>query len=183
MATTVEFYPENQEAEEMREGDFLLTHGKYPVSWLIRLGQRLRYEKRYARWNHAALVLSKNGRIAEALSMGVVENDISKYQGTDYYLVRLRNVSDEDRRQMMDFAKSVLSAPYRTQYGWLTIVSIILTLLTSSELVIGMVGTAICSGFVAEALVRTGIIFDKPPSHMMPADLAKKYLSAPQAAA
>ena len=87
MATPVEFYPENQEAEEMREGDFLLTHGQYAVSWLIRLGQRLRYEDRYARWNHAALVLSREGRIAEALSMGVVENNISKYQGTDYYLV------------------------------------------------------------------------------------------------
>jgi hypothetical protein len=45
------------------------------------------------------------------------------------------------------------------------------------------VGTAICSGFVAEALVRTGVIFEKPPSHMMPADLAKKYLTASQAAA
>ena len=61
----------------MREGDFLLTHGKYTISRLIRFGQRLRYEERYARWNHAALVLSKEGRIAEALSRGVVENDIS----------------------------------------------------------------------------------------------------------
>jgi hypothetical protein len=100
MATTAEFYPQNQEAEEMREGDFLLTHGNYTVSWLIRLGQRLRYEERYARWNHAALVLSGEGRIAEALSMGVVENDISKYRGTDYYLVQLRDVSDEDRSEM-----------------------------------------------------------------------------------
>ncbi len=173
MATTVEFYPENRQAEEMREGDFLLTHGEYVISWFIRLGQRLRHEERYARWNHAALVLSSDGRIAEALSTGVVENDISKYQGTDYYLVRLRDVSDEDRKQMMAFANSVLSAPYRTEYGWITIASIILTLLTSSRLVFELVGTAICSGFVAEALVRTGIIFDKPPSHMMPADLAK----------
>jgi hypothetical protein len=77
----------------------------------------------------------------------------------------------------------VLSAPYRTQYGWLTIASIILTLLTNSRIVFGMIGTAVCSGFVAEALVRTGIIFDKPPSHMMPADLAQKYLSESQAAA
>ena len=84
---------------------------------------------------------------------------------------------------MMVFAESVLSAPYRTQYGWLTIASIVLTLLTNSKLVFGMVGTAICSGFVAQALVRTGIIFDKPPSNMMPADLAQKYLSASQAAA
>jgi hypothetical protein len=42
MSTTVEFYSEGQAAEEMREGDFLLTHGDYLVSRLIRFGQRLR---------------------------------------------------------------------------------------------------------------------------------------------
>jgi hypothetical protein len=183
MSTTVEFYPESQTADEMREGDFLLTHGDYLVSRLIRFGQRLSHEERYARWNHAVLVLSKDGRIAEALSQGVVETHVSKYEGKDYYLVRLQGVSDEDRGQMMAFANSVLSSPDRTEYGWLTIASIILTLLTTSRFVFGMVGTAICSGFVAETLVRTGVIFEKPPSHMMPADLAKKYLTPSQAVA
>lgn len=183
MATTVKFYPKDRAAEEMREGDFLLTHGDYLVSRLIRFGQRLRHEDRYARWNHAVLILSEDGRIAEALSQGVVENHISKYEGEDYYLVRLQGVRDEDRNQMMVFARSVLDSLDRTEYGWLTIASMILTLLTSSRFVFGMVGTAICSGFVAEALVRTGVIFEKPPSHMLPADLARKYLTPSQAAA
>ena len=183
MPTTVEFYPKGREAEGMREGDFLLTHDKNIIGWLVRFGQRLRYEEHYARWNHAVLVLSEDGRIAEALSMGVVENHISKYQGEDYYLVRLRDVSDEDRKQVVAFARSVLDSPDRTEYGWPTFASIILMLLTNSRWVFGMVGTAICSGFVAEALVRTGAIFEKPPGHMMPADLAKEYLDASQAAA
>ncbi len=76
---------------------------------------------------------------------------------------------------MMAFADSVLNTDDRTEYGWPTILSIILTLLTGSRLVFGMAGTAICSGFVAEALVRAGEIFDKPPSHMLPADLASHY--------
>ncbi len=180
MPTTVEFYPKDREAEGMREGDFLLTHDKNIIGWVVRFGQRLRYEERYARWNHAVLVLSEDGRIAEALSMGVVEDHISKYQGEDYYLVRLRDVSDEDRKQMVAFAESVLKAPYRTRYGWPTLTSIVLTLLTNSRWVFGRVDTAICSGFVAEALVRTGAIFEKPPSHMMPADLAKEYLGEAQ---
>jgi len=183
VTATVEFYPKNREAETMRGGDFLLTHGDYVISQLIRFGQRLRHEERYARWNHAVLVLSEDGRIAEALSRGVEENNISDYEGKDYYLVRLQGVSDEDRAQMITFARSVLDSPDRTEYGWLTIASIVLTLLTSSKFVFGMVGTAICSGFVAEALVRTGVIFDKPPSHMMPADLASKYLTAAEATA
>ena len=81
--------------------------------------------------------------------------------------MQLQGVSDEDRNQMMAFARSVLDSPDRTEYGWLIIASIILTLLTSNRFVFGMVGTAICSGFVGEALVRTGVIFDKPPSHMI----------------
>jgi hypothetical protein len=48
------------------------------------------------------------------------------------------------------------------------------------ECVFGLVGTAICSGFVAEALVRTGVIFEKPPSHMMPSDLAKSTSPLPK---
>ena len=81
MRTSVEFYSKNEEAEAMREGDFLLTHGDYIVSRLIRFGQRLRHEERYARWNHAVLVLSEDGQIAEAPSHGVVENNISDYLG------------------------------------------------------------------------------------------------------
>jgi len=77
----------------------------------------------------------------------------------------------------------VLDSPDRTEYEWLTIVSIILTLLTSSRFVFETMGIAICRGFVAEALVRLGIIIEKPPSHMMSADLAKKDLTASQAAA
>jgi hypothetical protein len=118
--------------------------------------------------------LNEEGDIAEALSNGVVRNHISRYTPPACYLVKI-NASDEDRSQMMALAEAVLTDCDRTEYGWLTILSIILTLLTGSKLVFGMVGTAICSGFVAEALVRAGEIFDKPPSHMMPADLAMHY--------
>ncbi len=50
------------------------------------------------------------------------------------------------------------------RYGFLGI-SIVLTLLIGSRLALGVVGTAICSGFV----------FDKRPSHVMPADLARTF--------
>jgi hypothetical protein len=44
----------------------------------------------------------------------------------------------------------------------------------------GFVGTAICSGFVAKALVRTGVIFEKPPSHIMPSDIANSTSPLPK---
>jgi len=178
--TVVRFYESGEEIEGYEGGDFILTRGEYWTSKLIRFGQGLRTDKMYAWWNHAALVLNENGDIAEALSNGVVCNHISRYTSPACYLVKI-TASDEDRRQMTAFAESVLTSPDRTEYGWLTILSITLTLLTGSRLVFGVAGTAICSGFVAEALVRTGEIFDKPPSHMMPADLAKHYRASNRA--
>jgi hypothetical protein len=182
METSTIFYPEGQGAQEVRPGDFLLTHGDYPTSRLIRLSQRLRYEERYARWSHVALITSADGDLAEAASTGIVSGHIRDYLGTDYHLVPLQNVSDEDRGQVKKFADNVLHAPYRTEFAWYVVASVMLTLLTNSRFVFGMVGTATCSGFVAEALVRTGIIFEKPPSHMTPADLAMKYLKKDLAA-
>jgi len=170
-------YPEGVEAERLQGGYFVLTHGSHVMSRLIRFGQSLRFKgesTRFARWNHVALVLDESGRLGEALSTGVVTTDISKYTGTDYYVVEIE-CSEEDRRQVLEFATAVLTAPQRTRYGWWTIGSLAISQLTGSRFIFGKIGTAICSGFVSEALVRTGAIFARPPAYMTPADLAEHY--------
>jgi len=171
----VERWEPGEAAEHLETGDIVLTHGDHWTSKLIRFGQRLRFRgprRDFARWNHAALVLDREGNLAEALSRGVERTNLSKYKGTDYYLVRVE-CSDEDRRQIAAFAESVLK--HRTTYGWLTIVSLFFTLAFGSTFIIGKIGTAICSGFASEALVRTGAVFERPPSYMMPADLAEYF--------
>lgn len=157
------------ESDTPEPGDFILTRGDFVFSKLIRLGQRLRYSKAHARYNHAALVIGHDGELAEALGQGVVESHISKYRPENYFVVKVR-ASPEDQEQIVRYAEAVLAARYR--YGWLTIVSVGLSLLTGSSLVFGRAGTAICSGFVASGLVRAGYIFPVPPEHMTPADLA-----------
>ena len=105
--TVVRLYESGEEIEGYEGGDFLLTHGEYWTSRLIRFGQGLRTDKRYAWWNHAALVLNEKGDIAEALSDGVVCNNVSRYTPPACYLVKI-NASNEDRSQTMAFAESVL---------------------------------------------------------------------------
>ncbi len=163
------FAPVGVESEIPEPGDFILTSGDYWSSKLIRWGQHLRFDAQFARYNHAALVIGHDGELAEALGQGVVESHVSKYRPEDYYVVKV-GASEEDQEQIVRYAEAVLAARYR--YGWLTIVSVTLTLLTGSSLVFGMAGTAICSGFVASGLVRAGYIFPVPPDHMTPADLA-----------
>ncbi len=167
------------QAVRLQVGYFVLTRSDHTVSKLIRVGQALRYrwmskprgrltpsQRRATHWNHAALVLDSKGRIAEALGSGVVERNLSKY--TDDYIAVPFWVNPIDREQIVAFAESVMAARWR--YGYATIASLALVV-TGSRLAFERPGTAICSGFVAEALTRAGVIFPERPYRMMPADL------------
>lgn len=156
-----------------RAGDFLLTGvtAQGIVSWAIKLGSWLRrFEAPYRRFSHAALVIDDDGTLAEALRRGVQCSPLSKYTPADYVLVRT-GVPDHDRTQILRFAEAVLNA--KTRYGFATIVGLGLYCVTGAQLCIQLSGTAICSGFVSDALTRAGFIWPRAPFAMMPADLAR----------
>jgi uncharacterized protein YycO len=158
-------------------GDFILTHGAEFFSQLIRFGQQLRFhgaDRPYTYWNHAALVVSSGGAIVEALGSGVERRSLSDYDPTQYTVVRI-TTSAEDRTEAAVFAERCVGH----RYGWTTIVSITLSLLTGAKFSFGFNGQLICSGLVARALERTTAIFEDEPSHIMPAELAKLYGAAP----
>jgi uncharacterized protein YycO len=163
-------------------GDFILTHTKGVYGILIRFGQSLRYHgdnAKYARWNHAALIVSEGGDLVEALSAGVVKTNIEHYKPTERYIVHVaEKVADKrDRQQAVDFAG--YWCQHNEGYGWTKIVSIGLALLTGCKFSFGIDGQFICSGLVASALERTSTIFDQDPANMSPADLAKHFNVTP----
>ncbi len=98
---------------------------------------------------------------------------LSDYKPTEYHLVSLKDdfAWEHDREQAVKFARTCLGM----KYGYLDIVSIALSLLTGCKFSFGFDGQAICSGLVARALERTNAIFNRSPSHIMPADLAKYF--------
>lgn len=156
-----------------RPGDFILTHGAEWTSRLIRFGQGLRYRgpsAKYAYWNHAALIVDGAGAIIEALGTGVAQRSIHEYHPTQYTVVRI-TASDEDRAQVVAFARSALGA----KYGVVTIVSIAVSLVTGGKFAFAIDGQLICSGLVARALERTSAIFRHDPARIMPAELAELY--------
>ena len=166
------YAPAGVESALPEPGDIVLTHNPYWTSRIIRFGQRLRYDKAHAFYNHVAVAYDSRGTIVEALGNGVVKRPISVYEDTPYYVIRVRAGSG-DRRQVVNFLDAVLKARWR--YGYLTIASVALTLLTGYSLVFARAGTAICSGLAAEALTRCGEVFEKPPAFMVPADLARHF--------
>jgi len=174
-----EFGP-GESIQDPRPGDFALTRGHDWTSFMIRVGERLRYRgpnRKYAYWNHALLFVDDKGGIIEALGSGVTPGNISKYTPVDYHVVRLDGVSDGDRLHEVAFGDDCV-AKHR-EYGYLTIVSIALSLLFGGRLGFGIDGQEICSGLVARALERTGEIFEIDSWHMMPADLAAAYQVEP----
>ena len=158
---------------DLQPGDFVLTHGAEFFSQLIRFGQQIRFRGKdniFTYWNHAALVVSAEGTIVEALGAGVERRSIDEYANTQFTVVRIE-ASSEDRAEAAAFAERCVGL----EYGWTTVVSIALSLLTGGSFNFGFAGQMICSGLVARALERTTAIFAQDPSHVMPAELAKIY--------
>jgi uncharacterized protein YycO len=180
VAADHETFGPGQTVQDPLPGDFILTHGKAWTSKLIRFGQRLRYhgtDAKYTRWNHAAMFINEEGDLVEALGGGVQKRNVSVYEGTEYTVVRIQKVvgAKGDRGEVVEFATWSLGQPY----GFLTIVSIAIGLILGGRLTFAFDGQSICSGLVARALERTKAIFNREPSQIMPADLAKYFRVEP----
>lgn len=170
---SVDYYEKGVQAPDFQPGDFILTRGKNWISWLIRFVQAVRFrgdDRIFAFWNHAAIVVTEEGDLVEALGKGVAFTHISKYTPKEYILVRIE-ASEEDRIQAAKFAFSCLGS----KYGLLNFLSIGFCLLTGAKIIAGIDGTYICSALVARALERTDARFDKSPIRISPADLARYY--------
>jgi hypothetical protein len=164
-------------------GDFILTHSAGFTGALIRFGESLRFrgaDAKYAHWSHAALIVSEDGDLIEAVGKGILCTPISHYKSAERYLVHLSDevASPHDREQAVNFARYWLKV--RPRYGYLTAISIAISLVTRCRIVFGFDGQFICSGLVASALERTGTIFAHNPANLTPADLAMHFnFSAP----
>jgi hypothetical protein len=158
-------------------GDFLLGRAHGYKHGLLRFGQGLRMSRRrrrFARYTHAALVVSESGDLIEAVGTGVRRSHVRAYidAGEPYRIVRIK-VSDEDRRQMVEFAEAALAR--KAPYGFLSNVSTALWALTGSRLIFFLDGSYTCSGLVAAALERTSTRFTTNAARVMPAQLAEMF--------
>lgn len=165
-----------QRAEGIQPGDFILTHGIGTIDSLIRFGQSLRFTgdaAKFAYWNHCALITSPDGDLIEATDQGVCASHLSKYDGTDYIIVKI-SALDIDRLEATTFATACIGR----KYGWTHIVSCGISLLTGLNFSFGFDSQMICSGLVATSLERTSAVFDRDAAHITPADLAKYYNAA-----
>jgi cell wall-associated NlpC family hydrolase len=149
----------------LEPGDIIFCHRKGIVPWIIRTGQKLRNPKG-SYWSHVAIV-AREDYVIEALTRGVKRTHISEYSGIEFS-VKKTSLQGMDTIQALNFAGQCVGQ----KYGWFTILGIALRFLTPGRgLWFGMNGSEICSGLVAQALVRGWYIFDYEPASMTPAEL------------
>jgi uncharacterized protein YycO len=167
----VERYGPGEEATRFDPGDFILTHRYRPIAGLIRIAQELRFrgpDSVYAHWTHCALVVSEDGALVEAESVGVKLSPISKYRSKEYHLVRL---GPEGRAKAVAYA----TAQVGQAFGFLALTGATLFLLTGRPFRLTRRNHQICSGLVVRALQAGGLLLDADPNLNLPADLAKRY--------
>lgn len=166
--------------QTLHVGDIVFT-GKLSqgiTSLAIKLGQRLRhgFKSPYVIWSHCAIVVdAEKGLVCEAVSSGVKINAIAdRFPDGDFAVLSVgERLHPHDRGQIMDFLGAVLES--KAKYGFWTFAGLALYCLTGSKLCIQKAGTSICSGLVCDAYTRAGVIWERPPYAMTPADIAKHY--------
>jgi hypothetical protein len=138
------------------------------INWWIRFAQRRKYG-RYsvaARWNHVFIVTDIYGGIIEADPGGVTRANLRKYRNQDFEL----------RRPPYGPGGAAIVVAAATEhlgrkYGFLTIASVALSLLTGTKLRFGISGQEICSGEAADDMTRANIDCGPDESFDTPADL------------
>jgi uncharacterized protein YycO len=171
--TTYKAYAPGESASKFKPGDFILTHSKAIPGKVIRAGEFIRYHgdmRDFSHWNHAALIISEDGKLIEAVGRGVSYGHISEYQDVEYYLINT-NLNKQSQDQTVNAAISFLD----DKYGWVTIASLTIELLTGIKIQFSSSNSIICSALVAIALWAGGYVFDRNPLQMMPADLAAAF--------
>ncbi len=158
---------------DVRPGDIILIRGPGWLGWLIRLGARIRYRNddlRYAHWSHAAMVLAANGHLVEVHALGVGICGIEKFRANEFHYVRL-DLSDRDRALAARYGRSCVGQ----RYGVSSFLLFCLSLALGDRFHVPDWGQQGCVALIVRALQRAGVAFDRAPSDMMPADLAKRF--------
>lgn len=151
-----------------KPGDLVLCRQNTILDKIISVSQRLHTSSKASHWTHVAVVKDPTtGDLYEAVASGVQVGNISAYP--DHLVINL-NIDDNDRAKMIAFCEHWLGA----EYGFLTLLSIGLDLLTPAFFHFRSGDTFICSQYAGMAYAHTGWICPLiDESHIMPSNIAE----------
>ena len=151
-------------------GDLIFCRGSGIVSRAIRLAERIRW-RAGSKWNHVAVLEAKSlagWTVVQAGGRGVTSTPLSAMApGGGYVVVPAPETCRED---VVAFARAQVGS----QYGYLTIASIVVTLLSPNFVNVMLPNTWICSALAAESLRAGGWVHNWPDVYQVsPAALSE----------
>jgi hypothetical protein len=165
-------YAPGQGVSRSRPGDVVLLRHTDLLGLLIRAFARIRFrapeDRPYTYWSHVALVVSTAGHVVEVNTRGVMVSHIRNYRDRDYHYVAL-DLPAAGRSAAARYALSCVKQKYSVRNFLLLAATIAL----GDRVRMPDSGHG-CVSLVARALQQAGIGFDRKPTDMVPADLAKQ---------
>ena len=172
--------------EEAHPGDAVFCSGGGFVDRAIQLGQKLRRLGSYGKWNHVAWldspVLDADGKVVDwvlgqALSNGVQIGQLLSVRGSGVEIVPLDAFPTIIPGAKLDRAThlATLRAEVGVKYGWLTIASIVVTILTPKWVRFDFRrdNTFICSGLFSWGLHSAGGLVTNDIYQRLPGEVAQ----------
>lgn len=135
-------------------GDLVFCHGRGFVAGAIRLAERLRFRGGDF-YNHVAVLMERDGvdwRVVQAEGRGVTSSGFLSHLAPGGKYVVVPPPAGIDRAQVLAFAQAQVGE----RYGFLTIASIVATLLSPKFVNVMLPYTWICSALAAESLRAGG---------------------------
>jgi len=133
---------------KLQKGDLLLVKGTHLSSIIIRCMTQSQY-------SHVA-IYKGNGKLIEAISSGVQEDFIMKYNKMDYDIYRHKTATPSDLENMI----ANMSLKYGTGYDFLGIVGICYYLLTGKENTLDDKTRLWCSEYYADGALSVNLPLD-----------------------
>ena len=161
-------------------GDVFFVEQHDWVSWWIRFAQKRKWGSKnpVALWNHCGLVVGTDGEVIQANPGGMGAGNLTEYALTQTTILRppYQPAWEDSGLVHLDGSRIACAAmeellANHDHYGWWTIFSVALTLMTGTRLRFGVANCLICSGAVSYALTRANIDVGDDSDWNSPSDL------------
>lgn len=173
-AAAVSWYLPGENCITSKPGDLVLVHHYHSLAAkAIRFGEWLRPLNRPYCWTNHGCVVQKGGPgaiVIQEVGRGSVQSALSSFHDELYALVSV-DATLAQRASAVRFAVWTLGSGY----GYLSAVGDGLDDLTGLHLSFGTYGRMVCSAATCRAAERMGLIPDRDPTAVQPADLARYF--------
>lgn len=172
-AATVTWHKVGDRCLTARAGDLVLVDQPGTRSgWFIKAGEWLRPLNRPFSWTHHACGVEVGGASAVVIqetAKGAVCSPLSVFDAANYCVISPTNATIRQRQLAVAFLRWSLGSGY----GWWSIPGDALDDLTGLHLSLGTYGRMVCSTSASRMAERWGLIPDRDPTAVQPADIAR----------